>query len=153
MSFNPTYGGPPLTLPSTGSYRLVLTYGASAGSQLTLWDAAHAPKSLLSPTESSGGGFSIGETCTSTANGPDLYVDDGRSHGDTGSNSSKTYPRPPADRRGSHGPGLDHSGSDDRAVTEPRRRFTADALVLLGGARAGRRPRSRTGSAGATAAD
>jgi hypothetical protein len=51
-----------VTLPSSGGYRLVLNaYGVpSAGTTLTLWDLANAPKSLRDRALSSG------ETCTSS---------------------------------------------------------------------------------------
>jgi hypothetical protein len=100
VSFNPTYGGPPVTLPSTGSYRLVLTYGASAGAQLTLWDAAHAPKNLLTPSDN--GGFAIGQTCARSANGQTCTSTTlGGSAEILGSSSAKTAATaPPAVTRG-----------------------------------------------------
>jgi len=73
------FGSYPSTvkLPSTGSYRLVLEpFGVpSAGTTLTLWDLAHAPKSLRDLAASNGetctssGGILGGTSCTSSGVG------------------------------------------------------------------------------------
>src|SRR5205085_11501329 len=51
-----------VTLPRTGSYRLVLNAFGLPGAEttVTLWDLAHAPKSLRDEVASNG------ETCTSS---------------------------------------------------------------------------------------
>ena len=50
-----------VTLPETGSYRLIVTEAVPSGSTLTLWDAKDAPKGLV-------GQFN-GDYCTSTPTG------------------------------------------------------------------------------------
>jgi len=69
LDFSPKdagWGASPLTLPATGSYRLVVSGGVSKNATLTLFDTAHAPKSLTNPSPGSFGG---NQTCTSTPGG------------------------------------------------------------------------------------
>jgi hypothetical protein len=53
-----------VTLPTTGSYRLVMTEPIAADTTITLWDTDKAPKSLLNPPSES----SSGQSCTYSAN-------------------------------------------------------------------------------------
>jgi hypothetical protein len=60
-----------LTLPKTGSYRLVLSY-VPANTTLTLWDKDRAPKSLVDD-KPVGVGSGSGQQCTYTANSVSCY--------------------------------------------------------------------------------
>jgi hypothetical protein len=59
------------TLPTTGSYRLVLDY-VPANTTLTLWDKDQAPKSLVED-KPNGLGSGAGQHCTYTANSVSCY--------------------------------------------------------------------------------
>ena len=78
VSFGPDFSGDPVTLPSTGSYRMVIMgYNVPDATRLTLWDAKNAPKRVLQPSD--GGGFvsSPGEICTATPNGGESCTSQG----------------------------------------------------------------------------
>ena len=60
-----------LTLPTTGSYRLVLDY-VPANTTLTLWDKDQAPKSLVDD-KPIGVGSGSGQHCTYTGNSVSCY--------------------------------------------------------------------------------
>ena len=80
----------PVTLPETGSYRLVITGSVSKGANLTLWDVNDAPKGLVPK----GGSFGGGGSCTTTGPGETTCTSSSSSSSPGSGGGSSAAPTP-----------------------------------------------------------